>query len=148
MVKEVNAKLKIVTLVQDGTLATIIPRAHLFWRTGQEARLLHVQQLLDTQHDSFSAGLSKLLLFVTQGQAEAQVQVGALERTKQSGQFFFLKRMNVCVNHHRDGSVSNISFQNASIKKGLLGTSSTLATAPARVFHYYVLGYSEASGKC
>lgn len=61
--------------------------SHLFWRTGQEARLLHVQQLLDAQHDSFSAGLSKVLLFVTQGQAEAQVQLGASERTKAQSHF-------------------------------------------------------------
>lgn len=49
---------------------------HLFWRAGEETRLLHVQQLLDAQHHSFSAGLSELLLFVTQGQAEPQVQFG------------------------------------------------------------------------
>lgn len=72
-----------VTLVWDRAFPTIIPCAHLFWSAGQEARLLHVQQLLDRQHDSLSAGLSELLLFVTQGQAEAQVQVGASGRTKQ-----------------------------------------------------------------
>lgn len=62
-------------------LTVINPGAHLFWRSGEEPRLLHVQQLLDAQHHSFSAGLSEALLFVTQGQAEAQVQVGATERT-------------------------------------------------------------------
>ena len=53
--------------------------SHLFWRAGEETRLLHVQQLLDAQHHSLSAGLPELLLFVTQSQAEPQVQFGTAE---------------------------------------------------------------------
>lgn len=53
--------------------------SHLLWRAGEESRLLHVKQLLDAQHHSFSAGLSELLLFVTQGQVEPQVQFGTTE---------------------------------------------------------------------
>lgn len=53
--------------------------AHLFWRTGEETRLLHVEQLLDAQHYSFSAGLSEVLLFVTQGQTKPKVKFGTAE---------------------------------------------------------------------
>lgn len=58
-------------------------RSHLVRRAGKETRLLHVQQLLDAQHHSFSAGLSELLLFVTEGQTEPQVQLGAGDKTSE-----------------------------------------------------------------
>lgn len=72
---------------------------HLFWRSGEEPRLLHVQQLLDAQHNSFPAGLSKALLFVTQGQAEAQVQVGATERSTEMFLFCSKVFQELCVQH-------------------------------------------------
>lgn len=50
--------------------------SHLVRRAGEETRLLHVEQLLDAQHHSLPAGLSELLLLVTQSQAEPQVQLG------------------------------------------------------------------------
>lgn len=56
--------------------------AHLFRWAGKKTRLFHVQQLLDAQHHSFSAGLSKLFLLVTEGQTEPQVQLGASDKTR------------------------------------------------------------------
>lgn len=56
--------------------------AHLFRWTGKKTGLFHVQQLLDAQHHSFPAGLPELLLFVTEGQTEPQVQLGAGVKTR------------------------------------------------------------------
>lgn len=63
---------------------------NLFRRPELEAEFLHVQQLLDAQHDSVSAVSSELLLFVTQGQAEPQVQFGAADV---NGTFHDFKQM-------------------------------------------------------